>query len=391
MYTSLYLQKAKEKPILQGSPWIYKSDIVESSSLLFLEPGSLVDIYSSKMEFLGVGYYNGSSQIAVRLLSFKSEVIDVAFFQKKLQSAEKRRQRLTKPFYRLVHSEADHLPGLVIDRFGECFVCQISTAGMERLWPEIRQALEMLYHPKILLLRNDVPARLKEGLPLYKRCEIGEYHPPTPVQENHCIYLADLWSGQKTGWFFDQRDNRALVASYCQDKSVLDVFCHSGGFAIAAAVAGAKKVIGVDRSQLALEMAKRAAEMNHISDICDWLEEDAITALEQFLAEKHTFEVVILDPPAYVKSKKDIAAGMSGYRKLAEKGSLLCSYGGILYIASCSHHATFPLFKKAVEAGLTRSKKQYTLLHQTQESIDHPKHPVLSQNSYLKSLIYRID
>lgn len=401
-------------------PWIYAGDIIASSELLHLPGGALVAIETQKGQAVGTGYYNARSQIACRVLTLEREIIDTAFFTRRLNKALELRQRLVDvPYYRLVHSEADGLPGLLIDRFGDRVVVQVGTAGMEALQPLWLEALHTVLKPQAIVLRNDTSARRLEGLAgeihILPSSLGGEGHgggafAPTEsavtptltlspqgggdymvdVHENGCIYLADLLRGQKTGWFYDQRDNRRLMAEHSAGKTVLDVYSHSGGFGLLAAKYGAAQVTLADSSKLALDLALQAAARNGVEKQIRVLQGDAFARMEQLHREDRIFDIVLADPPAFVKNRKDIAAGLKGYEKVARLAAALVTPGGLLFVASCSHHAGRSAFNKAVCDGITKAGRQGEILKQTGAAPDHPRHPLLLQNEYLKGILLRI-
>lgn len=384
----LRLKKGADDAIRAGMPWIYASDIIESSELLMVPPGSLVSIENHKGHPIGTGYYNVKSQIACRVLTLSRETIDTAFFAARFTKALALREKLIKvPYYRLVHSEPDGLPGLLIDRFGDILVAQVGTAGMENLLPMWLAALESLLHPQAIVLRNDIAARELEGLKQEVKLLKGNAPELVEVQENDCTYLADLMRGQKTGWFYDQRDNRKMIADMAKGKTLLDVYSHSGGFGLLAAKAGAQ-VTMVDSSKLALELAEKAAGLNKVR--CDYVQGDAFAVMEKLAGEGKQFDIVLADPPAFVKSKKDIAAGLKGYEKVARLAAALVKPGGHLFVASCSHHAGRSAFNKAVLDGVNKAGRQAEILKQTGAAPDHPRHGSLPQSEYLKGILLRI-
>jgi 23S rRNA (cytosine1962-C5)-methyltransferase len=372
-------------------PWIYASDIIDSSELLHLPAGSLVAVENHKGQSLATGYYNARSQIACRILSLSRERIDVNFFKARIEKALAIRQRLVGvPYYRLVHSEADGLPGLLVDRFGEHLVVQTGTAGMDKLQTLWLPALEQVLAPKTIILRNDIPARQLEGLTREVKLVKGEAPDFIEVQENGCVYYADLIRGQKTGWFYDQRDNRKMIAAMAAGKTVLDVYSHSGGFGVLAAMRGASRVSMVDSSKLALELAVKAARHNGVEKCCAVLAGDAFETMERLRQQGDKFDIVLADPPAFVKSRKDIASGLKGYEKVARQAAALVKPGGLLFVASCSHHASRSAFNKAVLNGTGKAGLRAEIIKQTGAAADHPRHPALPQNEYLKGILLTI-
>ncbi len=386
---SVRLQKGKEEALRTGQPWVYAGDLVESSEHLLIPGGSLVAIENMKGQKLAVGYFNIKSQIACRVLTRGSEMINVDFFTRRLQKAIALRDRLyDKPYYRMVHSEADDLPGLMIDRFDKALVVQVATAGMELMQPLWLEALEGLLKSDTIILRNDIAARKLEGLDQTVRVLKGQAQEWTQVHENGCIYLADLLRGQKTGWFYDQRDNRRLMAGYSKGKSVVDIYAHSGGFGLLAAKEGASSVTLVDSSELALSIAQKAAAQNQVQIAVR--RGDAFEQMEQMAREGLTFDVVLADPPAFVKNKKDSGAGLKGYEKVAKLAAKLVAPDGVLFVASCSHHAQRAKFNQAVKDGVKKAGRSAEMLAQTGAAADHPKHPHLPQNEYLKGIVLKV-
>jgi 23S rRNA (cytosine1962-C5)-methyltransferase len=291
------------------------------------------------------------------------------------------------PYYRLVHSESDFLPGLLIDRFAGYFVVQVGTAGMDRLQPLWVEAIEQLFSPSSLILRNDIAVREREGLTQSVDVLHGTVPELVEVHEQGCIYLADLLRGQKTGWFYDQRDNRGMMADLAVGKTMVDVFSHSGGFGLRAAKAGAAHVTLVDSSKLALDLASQAARLNGVDRQLSYEQGDAFAVMERLAAQGKRYDVVIADPPAFVKHKRDMAAGMKGYEKVARLAAALVAPGGQLFVASCSHHAQRNKFNQAVKKGAKDAGFMGRTLKQTGAAPDHPLHPLLLQNEYLKGIL----
>ncbi len=391
------LKKGRDEAVRAGMPWIYAGDMIASSEHLSVPPGSLVSIENHKGQNIGIGYFNPRNALACRVLALGTEPIDTAFFEKKIRRALSLREKhFPELYYRLVHSEADFLPGLLLDRFGDVVVAQVGTAGMEHLQPLWMDALHKVIAPKAVVLRNDNAARTLEGLK--QTISITPSPLPLPqgerensylveLRENGCTYLADLLRGQKTGWFYDQRDNRAMIAALANGKTLLDVYSHSGGFGVVAAKAGADVTL-VDSSKLALELAAKTAVLNGVT--LSSLQGDAIDIMKNLHAEHRQFDIVLADPPAFVKSRKDIEAGMKGYAKIAGAAAKLVAPGGMLFMASCSHHATRPRFTQAVMDGIRKAGYSATIVKQTGASADHPKHSKLAQSEYLKGILVNL-
>lgn len=391
------LLPGRHRRLAQGYPWVFSNELDMTPEAKALEPGSLVRLVNAGGEPEGIAFFNRHTLIAARLLTRSVKVaVDEDFLAGRLGAALTLRQRLyNRPFYRLVHAEADGLPGTVIDRYGDVLVVQINTAGMERLKDALVAALERVLSPTTILLKDDSPARAQEGLPPGERLAKGEAPGVIAVEENGATYFADLSQGQKTGWFFDQRENRAWIARFAGGLAgggrVLDGYSYSGGFTIQAALAGAAEVLALDRSEAALALAKRAAEVNGVAERCRFEKAEVFQRLAQMKGEGRAFELVLVDPPAFVKTRKDLVQGLKGYRKLARLAAQLVSPGGVLFIASCSHHADPANFAQAVAGGLSDAGRSGRILQMSGAAPDHPVHPQLPETAYLKAMTIALD
>lgn len=356
-----------------------------------LPSGTLVTLIDANSEYLGVATFNPHSLICGRVLSRNwKDLIDKAFLASRLNQALALRETLfSAPHYRLVHAEADGLPGVIVDRFGDVLTVQVNTAGIERLTPLLIEALVDIFSPRAIVLRNDSPVRQLEGLTLDHRLAQGELDGPVELVENGCRFVADLLEGQKTGWFFDQRDNRAFVAQLAAGKRMLDVYTYAGGFAIQGAVAGATEVTAIDRSEAALAMVSRSAELNRVHVTPRRAE--AFAEMARLAEAKERFGMVVVDPPAFVKSRKDLRAGTKGYQKMARMAAQLVEPNGFLFCASCSHHMPVTDFTNAIAAGLNGAGRSGRILRAGGAGADHPVHPWLPESAYLKSLILQLD
>jgi 23S rRNA (cytosine1962-C5)-methyltransferase len=373
-----------------GSPWIFSNEIVMNAAAKALAPGTLVHVKNDDGQDAGTGYFNSKSLIAVRLLAREcGSMVDAAFFSGRLKRALSLRDMIyAKPFYRLAHAEGDGLPGLTIDRFGDVVVVQVTTAGMEALLTPLKMALETVLAPAVIVLRNDAPARVLEGLELYVRAEKGEMG-RIAVEENGARYFADLGQGQKTGWYYDQRDNRAFIARLAKGKSVLDAYCYTGGFGILAAKAGAVETVCLDSSAPALKLAEDSAAANQVS--LRAVKADIFEEMERLAAQKEVFDIVVADPPPFVKSKKDLEPGAKAYRKLARLAAAVTAPGGTLLLASCSHNIPTERFAAECAAGIMRGGRRASLIRSAGAGPDHPVHPMLPESAYLKALVYALD
>jgi 23S rRNA (cytosine1962-C5)-methyltransferase len=390
---TIKLLKGRDARLKHGSPWVYSNEIDMTAEAKSLAPGSLVSLRLANGESAGTAYFNHKSLIAARLLTPRGDAtIDAAFFKERVSRALSWREKLfDQPFYRLVHAEGDALPGLIIDRYGDVVVVQAGTAGMERLLPEIQSALLDLLKPKGIVLRNDSGSRQLEGLESYIRVAEGEVPEHVEILENGSRFLVNPQQGQKTGWFFDQRNNRRDIAAIARDARVLDAYSHTGGFAIAALVAGAKEAIAIDSSADALAMAEQSANLNDVGRKATWRRGDVFDELPTLASQNEAFDVVVCDPPAFVKSRKDLESGARGYRKLARLGSSLVTPGGFLFIASCSHNIDAARFEAEVTAGIGQAGRTGRIIAQAGAGPDHPINPLLPETAYLKSVLLNLD
>ncbi|HYC01715.1 MAG TPA: class I SAM-dependent rRNA methyltransferase [Azospirillaceae bacterium] len=390
---AIRIQPGRHKRAAGGHPWVYSNEIQMDNAAKALPPGSLVRVLDAGGSALGTATFNPHTLIAARLLTRDAaEIVDTGFVAGRLRRALDVRDRLfARPFYRLIHAEADGMPALIVDRYGDVVVVQANSAGMDRLLPQILEAIVEVLAPRAIVLRNDSPARGLEGLGEEVRIAAGDLGGPVPVEENGATFFADPASGQKTGWFFDQRDNRAFVASLAKGRSVIDFYTYSGGFGVLAAARGAARTVLVDRSAGALELAMKAAETNGVADRVEARKADAFGELERLANAGETFEVVILDPPAFVKSKKDLAAGTRAYRKMARMGAQITAPGGVLLVASCSHNMPPELFAEQAARGLADAGRQGRILRTAGAGPDHPVHPNLPESAYLKAQVLALD
>jgi 23S rRNA (cytosine1962-C5)-methyltransferase len=375
-----------------GAPWIFSNELAMNAEAKALPPGSLVAIEGDDGHSLGTGYFNSRSLIAVRLLECPADAeIDRAFLVERLKRALKLREALFDgPYYRLVHAEGDGLPGLVIDRFGETCVVQVTTAGMEALLEPLLSALDDVVAPANVILRADAPARGLEGLEPYVRAAKGEIPTRLAIEEGGERYFADPAGGQKTGWYYDQRDNRAFMSMLAKNRSVLDTYCYTGGFTIRLAHAGASEVSALDSSAPALALAEEAAAANGVERTCKFIKADVFEEFERLAAAGEKFDIVIADPPPFVKSRKDLEPGAKAYRKLARLGASVTEAGGFLCLCSCSHNISPERFAAECATGIARAGRHARLIRQVGACPDHPIHPMLPESAYLKTLVYAV-
>jgi 23S rRNA (cytosine1962-C5)-methyltransferase len=376
-----------------GHPWIYSNEIDMTSATKALAPGTIVIAERAQGQAIGVGFFNPRSLIAFRFLSrTPSKQIDEKFVSRRLDRALRLRQRLyDAPYYRLVHAEADGFPGCVIDRYGNHCVIEPNSAGADRMIDLIAESLDRLIGPKTMLVSAHSPARSLEGLAPALEWRKGSADGPVEITENGAIFLIEPSAGQKTGWFFDQRDNRALMAGLARGLDVLDLYSYLAGFGIQALRAGAKSALAVDRSQAALDLGRQSAERNNVAAGFASECADAFEFLEAAQPEHRSFDMVIADPPAFVKSRKDVNQGSKGYRKLARLAAARVRTGGFLFIASCSHNMPVEDFRREVARGIHEAGRAGRILYARGAAPDHPQHPMLPETAYLKALVLQID
>ncbi len=385
---TVILRAGEDRRVRGGHPWAFSNEILMDADAKAIPAGSLATLRAPGGEALGVCTFNPHSLIAARLLSTNPEAqADALFFGRILTRAAALRDRLVGvPYYRLIH--ADGIPGVIVDRFGDAFVVQVNTAGMDALTPVLLEAIEAEFSPTTIILKNDSPVRELEGLKrevVVAKGEAGSIE----LIENDARFVADLSEGQKTGWFYDQRDNRRFMAGLAKDARVLDAYCYSGGFGVLAAKRGAKSVVCLDRSQPALNAAQRAAALNDVDKIVSFRKGEVFETLEK--EKPRSYEVVICDPPAFVKSRKDLKTGAQGYRKLVRLAAPLVTRGGFFFVASCSHLVDPPLFAEQVRRGLRDAQRSGRILLSSGAALDHPVHPSLPETAYLKAMVLQLD
>ena len=392
-YPTVRIRPGHDKRFRGGSPWLYSNEIDMDEGVRALEPGSIVRVMAGPGKIMGVAHFNPRSLIAARLLTRnKDATIDEAFIRYRLERALALRDRLyERPFYRLVHAEGDGLPGLVVDRYGEVIVLQVNSAGMQAMLPAIIAALVALLEPRAIFARNDSPVREHEGLELENELVYGELPDPVVLEENGLSFVTDIAAGQKTGWYFDQRDNRAFVGRLARDASVLDLYAYGGGFAANALAGGARSALAVDRSADALACARQSAERQGVGDRLELRQADVFKEAGALADAKARFDVVVADPPPFVPTKKDLASGLKGYRKLARLSAALVREPGFLVIGCCSHHVGRDAFRAEVRAGVKAAGRGGRVIRLAGAGPDHPIHPDLPETAYLKLLVLALD
>jgi 23S rRNA (cytosine1962-C5)-methyltransferase len=386
----LRLKPHEERRLRAGHLWIYSNEVdTVKTPLTAFEPGALCRVLDARGKALGVASVNPHTLLAGRLLTSNADgAIGADWFAKRIRSALALRERLyDRPFYRLVYGESDGLPGLVIDRYGDVCVVQMATAGMDRLKSDIVEGLKQALAPAGVLLRNDVGMRETEGLPAYVE-EIGTVPDTVTIDEAGVRFEIPVKTGQKTGWFFDQRSNRDLLGKYVRGKSVLDVFSYLGGWSLRALKAGATTATAIDSSEPALAGALRNAALNGMT--LEALQGKAIDLLRDLRARARKFDVVVVDPPALIKRKKDLETGSAHYGALNKTAIELLAPEGVLISCSCSHHLDADALQRILLRESRTAGRRLQILEQGGQGPDHPVHPAIPETRYLKAFFCRV-
>ncbi|PCJ46791.1 MAG: RlmI/RlmK family 23S rRNA methyltransferase [Gammaproteobacteria bacterium] len=392
-YSAVRLRKHEGKRIRSGHLWIYSNEIDNKlTPLKSFTTGQPVLIEDSNGKALGLGYINPNNLLCVRLVSRDyRKPIDRSLFVHKLKIALSLRTRIyDKPFYRAVFGESDGLPGLIVDRFGEHLVVQITTAGMEQQKDNIVDALTKVFKPESILLRNDSNSRNAERLHSEIEQALGVTPQRIQIEENATQFIIHPHTGQKTGWFYDHRVSRQQIAKYVQGKRVLDVFSYIGAFGIQMAMAGAEDVWSIDISAKALDELQENAALNNVTEKVTCLEGDAFAAMGELKEQAEKFDVIIVDPPAFIKKRKDQKPGLKAYRKINEAAMRLLNKDGILLSASCSMHLKSDELQDCLLAGSRHLDKTLQIIEQCHQAQDHPIHPAISETRYIKGFISRV-
>ena len=385
--------KGDARAVRHGFPWVYANELVTDRRTRALAAGTLAVLEDSNRVPMGVVAVNPDSKIICRMLDQDpAAVIDVNWFKAKIARALKHRETLyADPFYRLVHAEADGLPGVIIDRFGDLAVVQPNAAWADTHFAALAEALEAVTGVTSIVMNGTGRARSLEGLPEKMETVLGTApEAAIPVPMNGATYMADVMGGQKTGLFFDQRPNHATAAGLAKDARVLDVFSHVGGFGLAALAAGAANVVAVDGSAPALALAEQGATAMGVADKFETRKGDAFDTLTKMAEEGLTFDVVVCDPPAFAPSRKALDAGLRAYERVARLAASLVAENGYLVCCSCSHAADLTKFRNASARGIGRAGRRSQIIHTGFAGPDHPVLPHLAESSYLKAVFFRL-
>ncbi|MGS2723607.1 class I SAM-dependent rRNA methyltransferase [Porticoccus sp. GXU_MW_L64] len=388
----LRLKPGKERRIRGGHPWVYSNEVdVAATPLKGMAAGATAVVEDSRGNSLGIATVSPNSLICARLYSRDpQQSLDTDFFRNRFRTALAHREA-TYPggYYRLCYGDADGLPGIVVDRFGNNLSLQLATATMDVHQQEIVQALVDVTAPSGIVLRNLGPFRQQEGLPESVDVVWGEVPETVEITENRTRFVVPLMQGQKTGWFYDHRENRALLQRLCPGKSVLDVFSYAGGWGVAALVAGAQSACCVDASGEALKAATASAELNGVAGNFSTHQGKAAEVLKTLAAEKQQFDIVVLDPPAFIKRRKDIRQGEKAYHQINQLAMKVLAPGGLLVSASCSMHLTEPMLMDVVRQAGSRSGRHLQIIASGGAGLDHPVHPAIPETRYLKAIFAR--
>lgn len=390
---TLTLKNNEDRRLRAGHLWVFSNEVdTKKTPLTAFAPGEAAVLASSRGRPLGVATVNPGSLISARLLDRDPETpLDAAFFRRRLREALDIRSRLyPTPHYRLLFSEGDHVPGLVLDRYGDVVVGQLNTAGMDRLRDAVLEAVVAELAPEAVIWRNDSPARDLEGLPRTVETVHGTAPDTLCVVEEGASFAVPALAGQKTGWFYDMRENRTRLCRLTRGRTVLDLFAYAGAFSVRAALSGAASVTCLDSSEAACAMAAANAARNGVADAVETVRTDAAAFLEDCAASGRTFDVVSLDPPALVKRKKDLEAGLRAYERLNRLAMDVLADDGILMTCSCSQHVDAHDLRRVALRAATARGRRAQILEQGRQGPDHPAHPAMVETDYLKSFLLRL-
>jgi len=385
---TIKLKKKEERRVLRGHPWVFSNEVQDLPADAV--PGEAVEVRDNAGKFIGRGYVNPRSLIAVRILTRKQEDLDAAFFVNRISRARDLRRELGfGDSCRVVFSESDGLPGLIVDKYADTLVVQSLTAGIDVVLELVLAALRAVYAPKTIVLRNDTSSRALEGLPQEKRVALGETSGQVEFEESGIRYHVDVLEGQKTGFFFDQRENRLALKSLVQGRRTLDCFCYAGAWALSAARYGASEVIGIDSSEKAVALARENAALNGLS--ATFVVADVFEKLRELEKQKERFGCIILDPPAFVKSRAKVREALKGYKEINLRAMRLLEPGGFLVTCSCSHHIDEALFREMLIDAAWSAGRQARLLEMRTQARDHPMLLAARETQYLKCAILALD
>ena len=389
--TKVILRKNEERRVQQGHLWIFSNEIAKIEGEA--SNGDVIQVFDSRNNFIRCGFYNANSLIAVRIISQKEEVDFANLFNERLHAAYNLRKSVypNRNSFRMVFSESDFLPGLIIDKYNDTFVLQVYSAGIEKNVETIVKILREDFSAKNIFSKGEEYFRTLEGLAIENKIYFGEMPLDEEIIDDGRVkYKINFSTGHKTGFYFDQCDNREFFGKLCSDKSVLDCFCNSGGFGLHASMNGANSVVFVDSSAVEIKNAQENFSLNGLNNNAEFIQSDVFDYLEKCKTEKKKFDIINLDPPAFAKSKKTIATAIKGYEKLNRLAMELLNVGGMLFTSSCSHHLTEEMFLDAISTASLKAGKKIQLFYFNNASLDHPSLPSMDETVYLKYAALRI-
>ncbi|MGI8587689.1 MAG: class I SAM-dependent rRNA methyltransferase [Chloroflexia bacterium] len=386
----IILQANREARLLAGHPWVFGNEIERSEGRP--EPGALVDVVDGRGRFLVRGFYNPQSQIVVRVVTRRNEPVDAALIERRIARAWAYRKRLMPDVTccRVVFAEADALPGLIVDKFGDILVVQTLSLGMDMRLADVVKALHAVIDPVGIYERNDAPVRALEGLPPRTGPLWGEFDPHLVVEENGLRLAVDVAAGQKTGHYLDQQANHRAIRAYSQGARVFDGFCYAGAFALNALAGGAKNALGVDSSEDVLALAAENAALNRMAEAVTWEAGNAFDILKRLNAERAQFDLVILDPPPFAKNRAAVQGALRGYKEINLRALRMIPDGGVLVTCSCSYHVGPEAFQAVVADAALDAGRRLRLIEERAQNVDHPILSGYPESRYLKCLIYDV-
>lgn len=389
MIRQIVVRRGKDRRLRQGHLWVFNNEI--ETDIKEFEPGSIVDVLDANGTFLGRGYMNPHSRIVVRILTKRIQEIDSRFFKRRFDAAFNYRKTIfpERNTFRLVHGAGDFVPGLMVDKYDDHIVVQANTLGIDRMLPTIVKSLDELLRPAVIIARNDSRARESEGLPCEKKILKGKPNPNLVVEVGKLKFGVDTLDGQKTGLFLDQGENYLRLEEFARSARTLDCFCYSGGWGLHAAFFGAKEVLGIDSSPVAIERARSNARLNSLES-CSYREANVFELLKSFEQTRERFDLIILDPPAYVKSRNTLAEGLKAYKQVNLSAMKILNPNGILISCSCSYQVTEEVFLNMLRRAASVAGRTFRILEMRTQSRDHPVLLSIKETEYLKCALLSV-
>ena len=387
---NIRIRTGKKGILKPGHPWIFKSQILKADPAI--KPGDIISVTDNAGKLLGRGYYNSKSEITIRFLTFIDEPIDTNFFHKRITQAVDKRKNLSAltNAYRVVFSEADALPGLIIDLYNDTAVFQVLTLGIEKFKPQIADMIDEILRPKYIYEKSVSPFRELEGVKDATGWWGDEGKGLVEISEGRAKFLVDIVNGHKTGFYLDQRRSRMSLESISKNKKVLDLFCYTGGFSISAAINGAKSVLGADIKEEWLKLARENAKLNGAGEKTEFVKGDSFEVLKNVNNADEKFDIIILDPPSFLKKRESVISASKGYKELNALAMKALTEGGILATFSCSHNMPNDLFSKIIKEAAVEANKKFTILKRCHQSEDHPIVRAIPETEYLKGYFLKV-